>query len=213
MAVLTDLPSWTRVKSSANKTEIKTGKMETPVTPGWLMTGAKNKMPRTPRTTTQRIKAMRGRYWSLTRVLRKNKRVRVDRPTINKNRPMPTIGPVATKTTARAAGKNMPKPRMPMICRAAAMKAATSGNNKRRTIVLAGTPALTAWRMAYLTGLAGQGEERVWESRRDSKVPVEAPRTRLLPALASMARYWEVARKLTKTPIKNQGIIMRRRIH
>jgi hypothetical protein len=73
--------------------------------------------------------------------------------TITKKRPIPAIGPVATNEVARAAGKNIPNPLIPITFRLNAITKATTGNRRRRTIVFSGTPEAIARSIAYLTGL------------------------------------------------------------
>jgi len=89
----------------------------------------------------------------------------VETKTITKKSPIPTIGPVATNTTDKAAGKNIPNPLSPTRWRAPAMSAATPGSKSSKTIVLGGTPAATAPLIAYFTGLLGKGDPNCCSSR------------------------------------------------
>jgi len=61
MAVFTLFPSCTRIKSSARRIRMRTAKIETLVKGADLINGAENKTPKTPITTAQRIKAIRGK--------------------------------------------------------------------------------------------------------------------------------------------------------
>src|SRR4030043_1504031 len=120
------------------------------------MTGVRNNTPNTPSATTQRISAILGKYKSLKESFLKIILVAVEMATINKNSPIPTTGPTATKTTDRAAGRNIPNPLSPISCLIAAMIPAAPGRRRRRTIVFGGTPALTAPLIAYLRKLKRQ---------------------------------------------------------
>jgi hypothetical protein len=75
--------------------------------------------------------------------------------TITRKRPIPTTGPVATKTTERAAGRKIPNPLIPTTFLENAITKVTIGKSNRSTKVFAGTPEATAPRIAYLTGLSG----------------------------------------------------------
>ena len=91
--------------------------------------------------------------------------------TMTRKSPMPTTGPMATKVTANAAGKKIPKPLIPIMCLAAAITEATTGRSSKRTMVLAGTPASTAERIAYLIGFNGQTGPNFCSSSSFSKGP------------------------------------------
>lgn len=77
----------------------------------------------------------------------------VDTATITKNNPIPTIGPVATNVTAKAAGKKIPNPLIPTMFRENAITNAIKGSIRSSTIVLSGTPAAMDASIACLTGL------------------------------------------------------------
>lgn len=132
---------------------IKTAKIETLVNEGDLIMGAENKTAKTPITTAQRIRAILGRYRSFTLSFLKTILTKVEIATMRRNKSIPTIGPIATKTTERAAGRKIPKPLIPMIFLVTAITKAEIGRSSKSTIVFAGTPAPTAPLMAYLTGL------------------------------------------------------------
>jgi hypothetical protein len=99
------------------------------------------------------------------------KRTKVETTTIIKKSPIPIAGPVATKTTERAAGRKIPNPLIPTIFLENAITKVIIGRRSRSTIVLAGTPAATAPRIAYLTGFPGQTEPNVCDFRIFSKGP------------------------------------------
>jgi hypothetical protein len=165
------LPSWTRVKSSERRIKIKTANIETFESSLNLNRGAVNKSPNTPITTAQRIKDILGKYWSFTLNRLKSIRTIVETAIIRTKRPIPTTGPVATKTTDKAAGRNIPNPLIPTTFLEKAITKVTIGRSSNKTIVFAGTPAATAPRIAYLTGLYGQTGPRNWEPSMDSKGP------------------------------------------
>ena len=137
-AVLTLFPSCTLVKSSDNKIKIKTAKIGT--------LNGNTKIPtKTPTATPHNIKAMRGKYCSLSLSLRKRSRIKVETATIIKKSPIPITGPVATKLTARAAGKKIPNPLIPTTLREKAIINAINGNKRSSIIVDSGTPETIAF--------------------------------------------------------------------
>ncbi len=79
-----------------------------------MITGDAKRIKRTDKETDQIIMAILGKYCNLIFNLRKVSLTKVEIMVIIKNKPIPTIGPVATKTTDNAAGKNIPKPRIPI---------------------------------------------------------------------------------------------------
>jgi len=102
------------------------------------------------------MKDILGKYCSLTLSFRRIILIAVETVTMIRKSTIPTIGPVATKTTERAAGRQIPNPRMPMTFLENAITKATMGRRRRSTSVLAGTPEATLDLIAYLTGLNGQ---------------------------------------------------------
>jgi len=90
---------------------------------------------------------------------------------IRVKRPIPKKGPVAIKTTDKAAGKNIPKPLRPIRCLEAAITVAITGRRSSKTMVLAGTPASTDPLIAYLRGFVGQTGPSSCLAKSSSKGP------------------------------------------
>src|SRR5258706_820500 len=95
----------------------------------------------------------------------------VETTTIIRKSPIPTIGPVATNTTDKAAGRKIPNPRIPTTFLVKAITKVIIGKRSKSTIVFTGTPEPTAPLIAYLMGLYGQTEINCCDIIRVSKGP------------------------------------------